>query len=116
MLSEAKAQGMLEVVLDPETLIIYNNSINKTSFEILLTESFEESYALLTVKFEDRKTTLFQNGQQLSYPTDYLEINGEIVYYPGTDKVAYTVEDGKLVEDASNEYITVIHTYSIPQE
>ena len=116
MLSEAKSQGMLDVVLDPETLVIYNNSIDKASFEILLTASFEESYALLTVKFEDRKTTLYQNGQQLSYPTDYLEINGEIVYYPGTDKVAYTVEDGKLVEDASNEYITVIHPYSIPQE
>lgn len=112
MLEQAKAEGMLEYVLDSETLYIYNNSIDKNSFADQLIINFQQSYQnSLEIGFADGRVTLYLDGEQASYPVEYKEINGEIIYYPSSEKIAYTIWNGWIREDISNEYITVIHVY-----
>ncbi len=112
MLQQAKAQGMLDQVLDAETLSIYNNSIDKESFQIGLRNNFQNAYLnKLTVKFADGKVAQYLDQQTTSIPLEYVEVDSSNVYYTLSEKLAYTITDGKICEDLSNEYVTVIHFY-----
>lgn len=112
MLQQSEAQGMLEYVLDAETLAIYKNSNNKEEFQagmLALTESIHQG---IEIVFEDNMIKAYQNGEQATYPLQYLEVGASEIYYTRNETLAYTINDGKILEDLSNEYGTLIHTYA----
>ena len=112
MLESAKNSGMLSEVLEAETLAIYNNSIDKASFQANLISNFQEKYQLkYNIVFSEGKVTAYYMNDQLTYPLEYIEVDNSEIYYTMSEKLAYFVEDDRLCEDLSNEYITVIHYF-----
>ena len=109
MLEEAEAQGMLEIVLDPETLFFYQNSADKDEFQQKITDNFNSAYSSLSISFT--------NGTIVGidpYPASYIEVDGNTIYKTQTEEIIFTIDaDGKLIWDNSNEYITVIHTFAV---
>lgn len=114
MLESAKAEGMLEEVLDPETLAVYNKSIDKESFQANLIINFQEKYQLkYKIDFKDGKVTTYYLSEQLTYPLEYIEVDSSEIYYVMSEKIAYTIKEGRICEDLSNEYITVKHYFEV---
>ena len=111
MLEEAEAQGMLEIVLDPETLFFYQNSANKDEFQQKITDNFNSAYSSLSISFT--------NGTIVGidpYPASYIEVDGNTIYKTQTEEIIFTIDaDGKLIWDNSNEYITVVHTFAVSE-
>jgi hypothetical protein len=111
MLKLAEAEGMIdEVFATPEEKQIYLNSISKEDYQARLTIYTQEQHAGMEIAFADGRFTLSQNGQS-SYPSEYIEINNALIYDPLIEVIAYTIEDGKVCQENSNEYLTVKHTY-----
>ena len=112
MLEEAKNAGMLEQVLDSETLVIYNNSIDKESFQANILINFQEKYQLkYEVSFSGGKVSTYYLGEQITIALEYVEVDANEIYYSMSEKLAYTIKNGKLYEDLSNEYIKVVHYF-----
>ena len=110
MLKQSEAQGMLEYVLEADTLAIYKNSKNKEEFQAGMLALTQNSHAGIEIVFEDNMIKVYQNGEQATYPLKYIEVDGSEIYYTRNETLAYTIKDGKIVEDLSNEYGTIIHT------
>lgn len=114
MLLSAKEQGMLETVLSPEQVTMFNESANKEEFATKLSNLNATLLQDMTVVFADGKFTLWQKDAQYSQPLDYLEVNGAIYYGErSVYKKAYVIENGKLVEDNSTEYGGAKHYYEL---
>lgn len=115
MLEEAKAQEMLETVLEPEVLVLYNNSANKVEYQEKLTEYYSNLFSVYTITFEDGKTKIKVNGQP-AWPSEYVELNGSEIYE--YNKVKYQIKDGKIYEQAAAEpeFLSVINVYEIVTE
>ena len=103
---------MLEYVLDADTLPVYKNSNNKEEFQAGMKALTERLHAGIEIVFEDSMIKVYQNGEQATYPLQYLEVDGKEIYYTRNETIAYTIKDGKIIEDLSDEYGTVIHTYA----
>ena len=110
MLDEAKKSNMLETVLDPEVVVIYNNSTSKADYESKLTSYYKSIFDFYKVTFEEGKIKVKVDGQ-LAAPMIYLEINNDSVYV--FDVLKYTVKDGKLYEETTVDpsYFSVQNTY-----
>ena len=112
MLKQSEEQGMLEYVLEADALAIYKNSKNKEEFQAGMLALTQNSHAGIEIVFEDNMIKVYQNGEQATYPLQYIEVDGSEIYYTRNETLAYTIKDGKIVEDLSNEYGTIIHTYA----
>lgn len=110
MLAEAKAQGMLEYVLEGEQLFFYQNSETKEEFEEKVQNAMNEDYTALSVSFAGGNVVGIS-----PYPTEYVEVDGEKIYNGITEKILFTIENGNLLFDNSNEYITVITTLTLSE-
>lgn len=114
MLLSAKDQGMLETVLSPEQVTMFNESANKEEFATKLSNLNATLLQDMTVVFADGKFTLWQKDAQYSQPFDYLEVNGSIYYsVRSVYTKAYVIENGKIVEDSSTEYGGAKHYYEL---
>ena len=99
MLASAKAQGMLEAVLDPAQVAMYNESANKEEFAAKQAAANAATLAGISVVFADGKLTMWQGDMQYSQPFDYIEVNGAIYQKERVSyTLKYTIENGKLVE------------------
>ncbi len=110
MLESAEAQGMLEYVLEGEQLFFYQNSETKEEFEEKVQTAMNEDYTAFSVSFAGGNVVGIS-----PYPTEYVEVDGEKIYNGITEELLFTIENGKLLFDNSNEYITVITTLTLSE-
>lgn len=111
MLEAAEAAGQLEYVLEAEQLFFYRNSATGDEFEEKVQAKMNADYGALSVSFADGRVTGIS-----AYPFDYVEVDGEEIYNSMTEELFFTIdENGNLLFDNSNEYITVITTL-VPAE
>lgn len=110
MLEAAEAQGMLEYVLEGEQLFFYQNSETKEEFEEKVQNAMNEDYTALSVSFAGGNVVGIS-----PYPTEYVEVDGEKIYNGITEELLFTIENGNLLFDNSNEYITVITTLTLSE-
>ncbi len=110
MLKAAEAQGMLEYVLEPDLLFLYENSADKAEFQEKVETKMNADYASLSVSFADGNVMGID-----TFPTAYVEVDGEKIYEKRSEEILFTIENGKLLFDNSNEYITVITTLSLSE-
>ncbi len=106
MLEMAEAQGMLEAVLEGKQLFFYQNSETKDEFEAKVQEDLNTENAALTVAFADGSIV----SALYPLPVSYVEVEGAEIYGTASEELLFTIRDGKLILDNSNEYITVIIT------
>ncbi len=110
-LKQAEAQGMIdEVFASAEEKQLYLGSISKEDYQAKLTVYTQDLHKGMEITFAEGKYTLSQNGQT-AYPVEYVELNGAIVFNPNTEEIVYTIEDGKVCQDSSNEFLSVKHVY-----
>lgn len=113
MLAESKAQGMLEIVLDEIHLNIYNNSTSKEDYLQKVLDHNKTILSKQEIRFNDEMVTVFDDGNQSTYPLPYYELNGELICYKNNDTVAYLIDGDFIYLDLSNEFTTVIHKYKL---
>lgn len=111
MLQQSEAQGMLEYVLDADALAVYNDSETPEEFRAGMLALTQSMHAGIEVVFNDGMITVYQNGEQATYPLSYVVVDGSDIYYRNNETLAYVIRDGKIIEDLSDEYGTVLHTY-----
>lgn len=112
MLSTAKAQGMLETLLTPDEVELFNASRGKEDYAAKCQAYNATQLAGMTVKFADGALTLWKGEEQYSYPALYLEVNNAIYYKQGYNyTLLYTLDGNKLAENASTEYGGATHYY-----
>ena len=102
---------MLEYVLDADALAVYNDSETPEEFRAGMLALTQSMHAGIEVVFNDGMITVYQNGEQATYPLSYVVVDGSDIYYRNNETLAYVIRDGKIIEDLSNEYGTVLHTY-----
>ncbi len=110
MLEAAEAQGMLEYVLEGEQLFFYQNSETKEEFEEKVQNAMNEDYTALSISFAEGRFTGID-----TYPASYIELEGDKIYRVSNETLVFTIENGNLVWDNSNEYITVITTLTLSE-
>ena len=115
MLLQAKAQGQLEFVLEPEQVDLFNESANKEEFASKMATLNATNLQGMKAVFADGKITLWQGETQYSMPFDYAEVGGSIYakVQGNAYSLLYKIEDGKLVETLATEYSSVKHYYEL---
>ena len=113
MLASAKAQGMLEAVLDPAQVAMYNESANKEEFAAKMATANATALTGTSLVFADGKVTSWQGETQLTVPVDYVEVNNTIyIKVRSTYTLAYAIEGNAVVEMLTTEHSAAKNYYT----
>ena len=107
-----KQMDAVDQLEDPDLIAIVNASSTKSELEAGLADYYLGTSAGATFAFANGQMTIEQGGESVSL--DYLELDGEI-YYVLTGGKAFDIKENGvyLNETIVNEFITVVHSYTV---